>query len=870
MLPRLLALLLPFAAMAASPPPDYRFKVETLVEGMPQPMQFALAPDGRIFLIEIGGKVLIWKPETRESVVAAEFEVTKEQENGLLGLALDPQFARNGHVYLLRSPKTEIFSGQVLSRFTMRGDTLETSSEKELLRFEEQREQCCHHAGGLRFGPDGCLYISTGDNTNPFGSDGFSPHDERSGKSPWDAQKSASNTNDLRGKILRIRPLPEGGYTNPPGNLFPADGSSGRPEIYVMGCRNPWRFDIDPATNILYFGDVGPDSGGDKVGRGFRGHDEVNQVRKAGFYGWPYFIADNRPYTRWDFTAEASGQAWNPAAPQNASPNNTGARVLPPAQPAWIYYPGGESPEFPIMGKGGRTACAGPVFHHRPEFAKTGGFPEYFDRCLLIYDWSRPYVKWARLGEDSKLAGIENFAATVQVKRPCDAAFGPDGALYILDYGETWGANRDSKLLRISYQYGNLMPVALATAKQAAGREPLTVELSGDGSKDHDGEIAAYEWRLEPGGQTASGVKAKFTITAPGSYRADLVVTDREGSKATASVPVMVGNSVPEVAFESPLNGDFFTLGKPIAWRVAARDVEDGSSAEKPDEFFARTLVSAQWIRSDKKDGGDEQGLTLMKSSDCFNCHAVQGPLVGPSLLDVAAKYRGQSGAFAATVDRVIKGSSGIWGQVGMLPHPQHSSDEVAHMVKWIFALEPGKGGPALGRGLAGVITAPTDPKTSEGVFEVTYTDAGRAPAGALAAKAVVRLRARRVEADLNDGLSGPVKGGSGGCTGGACLGSINHGHHVRFAKMDLTDVGSVTLRASSGNVGGRVELRAGSPEGELLGAVDVPNTGAWDKWVELKTPIVPQAARVDVYAVFVNPGKGGLMNLDWLNFNPK
>src|SRR5690606_9055094 len=97
---------------------------------------------------------------------------------------------------------------------------------------------------------------STGDNTSPFESDGFSPSDERPGRSAFDAQKSSSNTNDLRGKILRIKINPDGTYDIPEGNLFPPGEEKTRPEIYVMGNRNPYRISVDSRTGYLYWGEV--------------------------------------------------------------------------------------------------------------------------------------------------------------------------------------------------------------------------------------------------------------------------------------------------------------------------------------------------------------------------------------------------------------------------------------------------------------------------------------------------------------------------------------------------------------------------------------------------------------------------------------
>ena len=173
---------------------------------------------------------------------------------GSWDLALDPEFAENGHVFIQYSPTG--YEGTAISRFTIKEGKLDVSSAKELLRWPVQRKECCHHAGEVHFGADGNLYFSTGDNTSPFQSDGFTPIDERDGRFPFDAQKSSANTNDLRGKINRIRPTPDGGYTIPEGNLFPPGTEKTRPEIYAMGFRNPWRFTVDEKTGILYVGDV--------------------------------------------------------------------------------------------------------------------------------------------------------------------------------------------------------------------------------------------------------------------------------------------------------------------------------------------------------------------------------------------------------------------------------------------------------------------------------------------------------------------------------------------------------------------------------------------------------------------------------------
>lgn len=89
-----------------------------------------------------------------------------------------------------------------------------------------------------------------------------------------------------------------------------------------------------------------------------RGYDEINQAKRPGNYGWPYFVGSNFPYAKFNYATKELGKLFNPQHPVNNSPNNTGAKVLQPAQPAMIYWPYGQSAEFPELGEGGRTACA--------------------------------------------------------------------------------------------------------------------------------------------------------------------------------------------------------------------------------------------------------------------------------------------------------------------------------------------------------------------------------------------------------------------------------------------------------------------------------------------------------------------------------
>ena len=186
------------------------------------------------------------------------------------------------------------------------------------------------------------------------------------------------------------------------------------------------------------------------------GFDEINQARTAGFYGWPYFVGANKAYREFDYAADKAAPAYDVNKPINNSPNNTGIKELPPAQPAFIAYPHGFSTRFPTVNSrpgepGGRTAMAGPVYYYDANLKSKHKLPKQFDRTLFIYEWTRNWIIAVKLDADHRIEKMERFADGLTFKRPMDLELGPDGCLYSIEWGTGWGKNVDTQIVRIEY-----------------------------------------------------------------------------------------------------------------------------------------------------------------------------------------------------------------------------------------------------------------------------------------------------------------------------------------------------------------------------------------------------------------------------------
>lgn len=446
-------------------PPEFQFVKTPLVTGeFFEPTEMTILPNLDILITQRRGEILLYKHEDSSLLKAGFLDVyyTSDApgvnpEEGVLGIQADPDFSENGFVFIFYSPADT--SVNRLSRFVFKNDMLDMDSEITVLEFYSDRHICCHTGGSIAFDAEGLLYLSTGDNATPFNQpgsqfilDGYAPIDERAGFEQYDARRTSGNSNDLRGKIIRIKVNDDGTYQIPEGNLYPVGMEKTRPEIYVQGTRNAYRISVDQKTGFLYWGDVGPDAVNDSIGvRGPRGYDEFNQAREAGHFGWPFFVGDNYPYNEFDFSTGTPGAVFDPELPVNRSPNNTGIRELPPAQPAFIWYPYSVSEKFPELGTGGRTAMAGPVYYSDlyPEETR---LPDYLNGKLFIYEWMRDWIKLVSMTPEGDYDMMEPFMYGTTFNAIMDMEIGPDGKIYLLEYGKGWFTkNPDSGLSRIDF-----------------------------------------------------------------------------------------------------------------------------------------------------------------------------------------------------------------------------------------------------------------------------------------------------------------------------------------------------------------------------------------------------------------------------------
>lgn len=851
-----------------------RFKKVRLAGDLDEPMEMALAKDGGIIVVERKGAIKYYDPRAKALSLVHTLKVFSGLEDGLLGVALDPDHATNHFVYFFYSPPGDA-EVQRVSRFRMEGKALDTLSEKVIIEIPTQRKECCHSAGSLAFGPDGNLFIAVGDNTNPHNPGYYNSIDERKGREYWDAQRTAGNTNDLRGKILRIHVEEDGSYSIPEGNLFSEGDSLARPEIYVMGCRNPYRISVDPRRKWLFWGDVGQNTI-DNPSRGPISYDEWNVAREAGFFGWPYLAGPNAAYADFDFATDKVGPFFDAQRPVNTSVNNTGIRNLPPATGAMIWYSYDESKEFQHLGTGGKSPIAGPVYYQdlyrHAGTDSSAALPAYYNGKLFIAEWLRDWINVVTLTEDGKVQTIEPFMKGEKFSHPIELEIGPEGALYILEYGLNWfSKNDDAALYRIEYTRGNRPPVVKLSAGNAIGSTPLTVQFSSEGTFDPDSAShLEYAWYFDGTEVQSAEANPTYTFREKGIYNVKLLVSDAQGKQTASTVEVRAGNAMPEVALKVEGNQTFYWHNKPVIYAVEIQDKEDGSLREgtiKQSDVSINLTYSTMGTdmtlveQSEDLFNSSATGWQLIKNSDCKACHAINDKSVGPAYLQIASRYPQEKSNIEKLAKKIVSGGSGAWGENVMSAHPQLSQQQAEEMVSFILSLKNDAQAtkPLPIEGTFVPDSHLKDQSRGDYILTTLYKDKPITGVGSNTVRQRIIFRSPVMNAVAANAEKGVTKSTRE-------VAFTENAAWLLFEDIDLSDVRSITFLTASHQTGGRLSLRIGRPDGEEIGSVVVSkdnrkpaqlNGGELQfNWNKSRTELKQKEGKQDLYIVFEKDGR--------------
>jgi cytochrome c len=850
----LLALMLFGMSASALAQEASRFEKEVIVASCSDPLQMDIADDGRVIFVERKGTVKLWDPTTKSTTTVGDFPSATTGDAGALGLALAPDFSKTGQLYITRVPAQE--PGRfLLARFTLTGGKLNNEREILTIPLGQAREQS-HCGGGLAWDPQGNLLIGVGDNMPPQDLPAVHPEDQ--GR---DSRGTAGNTMELRGKILRITPKQDGSYAIPPGN-FMTDATQGRPEIFALGVRNPFRVNCDPKTGFIIWGDVGGNVRTD-LDLGPAGFDEINVTRSAGFFGWPFCSGPNLPWRSFDpKTLKPVGDYFNPDKIINDSKANKGLRELPPAKHPAFYYSNMPAKEWPFVGSGGRSITGG-VVYHKPNTATATCLPEEWEGAYLFGDWMRNWVAALRFDSEGKLTKADRVLTGTTFKRPTDFKIGPDGALYISECGDRWTGNTESQITRIIYRRGNRPPQAIVRTNLNAGKLPLEITFDAAESRDADGDTLTYSWDFGDG-KSGDGNKVMHRFTTAGQFTVTLSVKDAQGASDKASVTIAAGNEPPQITFATPRDGGFLD-GLELAWQVSATDAEDG--AIPAERLFIQLEKRNRAAAEDQ-----HPGLALMKRTTCFACHNATEQSAGPAYSAVAAKYASDTTAREKLSAKILSGGSGVWGQLPMPPHPQHTAAEAAQMVDWVLGLagRPIQNLPSTSSGKA------TIPANKQGfgqadntvmILRATTKDAGAGPLPALQGSTEIMVRSRRQRAAFYD--QGELATTQDNLDQGGLVARIQPGGWISFEHIRVQDCGQIKLTCwPQGNESLTVSIFAG--EKEIVRQVVTPAAGNKPpQEILFRLPSLPAAAAPQQVRIKMDGPAGSVLDLMWVEFQP-
>ena len=551
---------------------------DALVTAVGAPTALAFTPDGRMLITSQNGSLRVFKGGALVALPALSFDASSGSsaspkictggEQGLLGVAVDPQFASNKYVYVYYTARNgsdcsapnytaanaadgtpegsySAFNRKAnrVSRFVLgtvaSADVVDPATEVVLVDRMPARGTN-HNAGDVHFGKDGFLYVSIGDGGTDY-----------SGTSPGSAgsNDAARDKHVLTGKILRI--TRDGGI--PAGNPFVAGGTrrcnvTGATtvaqhceETFAWGLRNPFRFAMDPNASAtrFYINDVGQGA-----------YEEVNEGQAGADYGWNC----------------REGRHANSSSGPCTSPGALG--LIDPV----FEYARGTLPGTALTGCASITGGA---------FVPLGVWPAAYDGTYLLAD----YVCGAVLRiptngtPTSALPNAFAFVTGLGNSSATSLRFGPDGATQALYY-TSYAAG--GQVRKISYSASGNSPPNLAAfaVNPAAANLPLNATFSATAS-DPNGDALSYLWDFGDGTTaTTTTATTNKTYTVAGTYTASVRARDSNFAfSAPLTHVVRAGNSPPSGAITAPTTAYLFNVGDVITLTARASDAEDGALA---------------------------------------------------------------------------------------------------------------------------------------------------------------------------------------------------------------------------------------------------------------------------------------------------
>jgi glucose/arabinose dehydrogenase len=546
------------AAQSTVPP---GFQETTAFSGLTFPTAVRFAPDGRIFVAEKRGTIQVFDDfgdPTPSLYADLRQQVFNGWDRGLLGLALDPQFASGRpFVYVLYSYDKHPASAEVPRWgdgcptppgangdgcvITGRLSRLNGGVEQPLID-DWCQQYPSHSVGSLAFGGDGALYVSGGDGAsytfadygqvgNPCGD----PTNEGGALRSQDARTTGDPTG-LDGAILRVDPDTGAAMAGNPNTT----GDANARRIVAHGLRNPYRFALRPGTNEVWTGDVGWGS-----------WEEINRVVPGAVrnFGWPCYEGTGRMSSYDTLNLGLCESLYSQGAAGHTAPYYT-------------YHHSARVVQGETCGTGS-SSISGIAFT-----PQSSSFPAEYDGALFFSDYSRTCI-WAMLAGSNGLPDPNNRQTFVaDAATPVDLQFGPGGDLY---YADIVGGT----IRRVRSTTTNRAPVARATATPSSGTVPLTVNFDGRASSDPEGQAITYEWDLDGDGAFDDGTTPTrtWTYTVESTYSARLRVTDHGGLTDTINLPITAGTPpVPVITITAPAPG--------MRWSVDERIVFSGSATD--------------------------------------------------------------------------------------------------------------------------------------------------------------------------------------------------------------------------------------------------------------------------------------------------